>query len=76
MQDFIDKYNKIIAKNFKNLRINNNLSQEKFAERINCSREYVSRVENYKEKLALQRILEISYKFNVSPDYFLTNSND
>ena len=70
MQDYLDKYYNIIADNFKELRSKNNLSQEKFAERISCSREYVSRVENYKERLGLEMLLKISFIFDVKPDYF------
>ena len=70
MQDYLDRYYNIIADNFKDLRSRNNLSQEKFAERIGCSREYVSRVENYKERLGLEMLLKISFIFNIIPDYF------
>ena len=70
MQKYEVMYHKIIAANIKKLRKNAKLSQEQFAEKINCSREFVSRVENLKEKVSLKMILRLSMLFNVNPKYF------
>lgn len=70
MQEYEVMYHKIIAANIKKLRKNAKLSQEQFAEKINCSREFVSRVENLKEKVSLKMILRLSMLFNVNPKYF------
>ena len=70
MQENFPDYYVVIAKNFKRLRKANNLSQEKFAERISCSREFISRVENYHEKVSLQMLLETARAFDVRPEYF------
>lgn len=63
-------YYKIIADNIKNLRLNLKLSQEQFAEKIGCSREFISRIENYKEKTSLKFLLKIALLFNKSPQEF------
>lgn len=68
-ENFPDYYN-IIANNFKKLRQDNKLSQEKFAEKISCSREFISRVENYHEKVSLQMLIDTSKVFNITPEYF------
>ena len=70
MQESISDYYTVIANNFKKLRLANKLSQEKFAEKISCSREFISRVENYHERVSLQMILETARLFNVNPEYF------
>ena len=61
-------YYKIISKNIKELRISKRYSQEKFAELIGCSREYISRLENNKEKISLALLLHISCLFDVLPE--------
>lgn len=63
-------YHKIISKRIKEIRKQNNISQEHFAEQLGCSREFVSRLENLKEKPSLKMLLKISYLFNISPKYF------
>lgn len=63
-------YYKIIAKNIKILRKSKNLSQEKFAEIIECSREYVSRLENNREKISLALLLHISNIYGLEPEFF------
>ena len=70
MQEYEVMYHTTIAANIKKLRKHAKLSQEQFAEKINCSREFVSRVENLKEKVSLKMILKLSYLFNVNPKYF------
>ncbi len=70
MQKYEEMYHKIISANIKKLRKNSKLSQEEFAEKINCSREFVSRVENLREKISLKMLLKLSEFFKVSPKYF------
>lgn len=70
MQEKIVDYYKVIAKNVKIVRKQANLSQEKFAESINCSREYISRLENNREKISLALLLLISKIYNKNPEEF------
>ncbi len=70
MQKYEVMYHMIISANIKKLRKSSKLSQEEFAEKINCSREFISRVENLKEKVSLKMILKLSEIFKVSPKYF------
>ena len=70
MQKYQVMYHKIISANIKKLRKNAKLSQEEFAEKVNCSREFVSRVENLKEKVSLKMLLKLSELFKVNPKYF------
>lgn len=70
MQKYEVMYHKIIAAKIRQLRKNSKLSQEMFAEKINCSREFVSRLENLKEKPSLKMLLKLSFLFNVNPKYF------
>lgn len=70
MQKYEVMYHKIISTNIKKLRKEAKLSQEAFAEKLNCSREFISRVENLKEKVSLKMILKLSELFKVNPKYF------
>lgn len=70
MQNFLNTYYRIIADNMKKIRLSNNLSQESFAEKLGCSREYVSRLENYKEKISQNMLLKISYVMKIKPEEF------
>ncbi|DAA86759.1 TPA: hypothetical protein CPT82_01350 [Candidatus Gastranaerophilales bacterium HUM_2] len=63
-------YHNIIAQNLKKLRVSSKLSQEKFAEKLNCSREFISRVENFHERLSLNMLLQIAEIFKVNPSSF------
>ena len=55
------------------LRINLNLTQEQFAERINCSRSFYADRENLNSADAfnLDAINKIANEFNISPQYFI-----
>lgn len=70
MQKYEVMYHKIISANIKKLRKEAKLSQEEFAEMVNCPREFISRVENLKEKVSLKMLLKLSELFKVSPKYF------
>lgn len=70
MQEKINEYFDIIAKNTKFFREKANLSQEALAEKVNLSREFINRVENRKEKFSLNSLLTLSIVFDVSPEDF------
>ena len=57
------KYHDIIAQYIKRLRIEAKLSQEAMAEKLSCSREFISRVENRREKVSLNMLLKIADLF-------------
>lgn len=61
------KYHNIISGNIRKLRTVNKLSQESMAEKLNCSREFISRVENRKEKVSLNMLLKIADLFSINP---------
>ncbi len=61
------KYHDIIAQNIKRLRIEAKLSQESMAEKLSCSREFISRVENRREKVSLNMLLKIADLFQINP---------
>lgn len=72
MENKESKYHNIIAANIKKLRTTAKLSQEKMAEKLSCSREFISRVENKKERVSLNMLLKIAELFNVNPsDLFI-----
>lgn len=70
MQEYEVMYHTIISSNIKKLRKKAKLSQEELAEKLNCSREFISRVENLKEKVSLKMLLKLSELFSVNPKYF------
>ncbi len=61
------KYYAIISANIRKLRQSAKLSQESMAEKLSCSREYISRVENKKEKVSLNMLLKIAELFHINP---------
>lgn len=63
-------YHNAIAHNLKKLRKTSKLSQEKFAEKLNCSREFISRVENCHERISLNMLLQVAETFKVNPSSF------
>ena len=44
------------------------------AEKLNCSREFISRVENCKERVSLNMLLKISELFKVNPSSLFKES--
>ena len=66
------KYHDIIAQNIKRLRIEAKLSQEAMAEKLSCSREFISRVENRREKVSLNMLLKIADLFQINPSSLFT----
>lgn len=73
MQDFCSDYYVRISKNIKKLRLKEKLSQEKFSEKIGCSREYISRLENYHEHAGLDFILKLAYIYHLEVEYFFAS---
>ncbi|MDO5437044.1 MAG: helix-turn-helix transcriptional regulator [bacterium] len=70
MQNYEVMYHKIIAGNVRVMRKKAKFSQEKLAELLGCSREFISRVENNKEKLSLRMVLKLSFIFKMPPENF------
>ena len=66
------KYYEIISDNIKRLRTTAKLSQESMAEKLSCSREFISRVENKKEKVSLNMLLKIADLFHINPSKMFT----
>ena len=67
MEEFELNYHGIISENIKKLRVKAKLSQEALAEKLNCSREFISRVENKRERISLNMLLKIAKLFSVNP---------
>ena len=70
MQEFEQKYLNTISKNIKSFREQKGFSQEVLAEKINCSREFINRVENKKENISLKMLLKLAYVLNVPIEKF------
>ena len=66
MQSYEVMYHKFFAKKIREIRKANKLSQEKFAEKLDCSRQFISRLENNKEKLSLKLLLKLAHVFNIN----------
>ncbi len=66
MQNYEVMYHKFFAKKIREIRKANKLSQEKFAEKLDCSREFISRLENNKEKLSLKLLLKLAHVFDIN----------
>lgn len=60
-----------IIKNVKKFREDKNLSQEALAEMVDCSREFINRVENRKEDLSLKLLLRLAFELGIEPENFL-----
>ncbi len=73
MQDQFPNYYKIICDNIRYLRAEHELSQEKFAEKVGRSREFISRLENYHEQPSLQLLLDMAKAFGILPQFFFEN---
>ena len=71
MKEINHKYHNIISDNIKRLRLKFKMSQEKLAEQMGCSREFVSRVENKRERISLNMMFKLSKIFNINPTLFL-----
>lgn len=71
MQEYEQKYLNNISKNIKLFRENRGFSQEYLAERVDCSREFINRIENRKEDVSLKMLLKLSFVLEVTPQQLL-----
>ena len=74
MQDYEQKHLSNISKNIKLFRENKGFSQEYLAEAVDCSREFINRVENRKEDVSLKMLLKLAYFLNVNPQMFFEDN--
>lgn len=58
------------------IRKDNNLSQEKFAERLGLSKNFINQLENGKKNPSNRTILDICHKFNVNEDWLKTGNGN
>ncbi len=65
--------NKIIGNNIRYIRKSNKLSQEKFAEQVDLSPQFVSDVERGLEGISLTTAIKICNKMNCSPLVLFAN---
>jgi len=70
MQEFEQKYLNIISSNIKKYRESKGFSQESLAEQVDCSREFINRVENRKEDVSLKMLLKLSCILEIIPQQF------
>jgi transcriptional regulator with XRE-family HTH domain len=68
----ITQSRRVFAANMVRLRLEADLSQERFAEKIGFHRTYVSAVEGCKRNVSLDNIDKIAAALNVSPATLLT----
>lgn len=77
MQDRFTEYKQNIYKNIgSNIRFYRekaNISQELLAEKVNCSREFINRIENNKDKLGLPLLINISFVLNIPVEKFFVD---
>lgn len=64
------------GKNVKIERIKKDLTQEKLAERMNVSQNYIANIERGKENMSLAKVLELSTFLDVDIDKLLNFSNE
>lgn len=65
----------VIGRRIRNLRLKNNMTQEKLADEIDISVAFISRVERGTVHINLKRLIQISEILKVSPGYLLVGSN-
>ena len=65
----------VIGRRIKKKRLDNNMTQEELADKIEVSVAYLSRVERGTSKINLKRLTQISDILHISPGYLLTGSN-
>ncbi|OGI04948.1 MAG: hypothetical protein A2Y25_00645 [Candidatus Melainabacteria bacterium GWF2_37_15] len=59
-----------MSKNIKKYREEKALSQEELGEKVDCSREFINRVENRKEDPSLKMLLKIAFVLDIYPQRF------
>ena len=65
----------VIGRRIKNARLEQRLTQEELADKIDISVAFMSRVERGNARINLRRLTQIAEILNVSPGYLLTGSN-
>ena len=70
MQEIEKTYLEIISNNIRIQRENAKISQETLAELVDCSREFINRIENQKENPSLKMLIKIAAILKVSPKSF------
>jgi transcriptional regulator with XRE-family HTH domain len=65
----------VIGRRIKNARIEQKLTQEELADKLDISVAFMSRVERGNSKINLKRLTQIAEILKVSPGYLLTGSN-
>lgn len=65
----------VIGRRIRNARIEQKLTQEELADKINVSVAFMSRLERGNSKINLNRLTQIAETLNLSPGYLLTGSN-
>ena len=70
------KYQELLAKNIKNLRLKNNLTQENFAEKIGLSLNGVSNIERNRYQPTAETMDRICKAFNITPAELLLVPSD
>lgn len=65
----------VIGKRIKSARIEQKMTQEQLADKLNFSVAFMSRVERGTASVNLKRLTQIAEILNVSPGYLLTGSN-
>ena len=65
----------VIGRRIKTARVEQNLTQEELADKIDVSVAFMSRLERGSSKINLKRLTQIAETLNVSPGYLLTGSN-
>ena len=73
MQADIDNKLDSIAKNVRYYRKQAKISQEKLAEMVDCSREFINRIENRKEDLSLKLLIKISLVLKIETECLFQN---
>lgn len=66
----------ILSQKIKEFRKKNNLTQEEFAELIDCNVKFLSRVETGKNNFFVHNIIKILNTFNISFDDLINNNLD
>lgn len=61
---------KKIGKNIRDVRKSKNLSQEKLAELVGVSRNYIGMIERAESNIPTGRLIEVAFALNVHPKVF------
>jgi len=65
----------VIGRRIKEARLEQHITQEQLADKINISVAFMSRVERGNSEVNLKRLTQIAEVLNVTPGYLLTGSN-